>query len=37
MRFTVNHDGEVVLQKTDRRSTRKPDRFDAVRGKAYVK
>ena len=37
LRSPVNHDGAVVLQKTDRRSTRKPDWFDAVRGKACVK
>ena len=37
MQFTVNRDGEVVLHKAERRSARRSDRFDAVRGKADVK
>ena len=35
--FAVNRAGEVVLQKTSTRAKRKPDRFEAVRGKADVK
>ena len=35
--FTVNRAGEVVLQKAGVRESRKPDRFEAARGKADVK
>ncbi len=37
--FAVNADGDVVLHKVaaGRRSTKKPDRFEAARGKADVK
>jgi len=35
--FAVNRDGEVVLQKTDPRPTRKRDRFEQIRGKADIK
>ena len=37
LEFAVNRAGEVVLQKTSTRAKRKPDRFEAVRGKADVK
>lgn len=35
--FAVNRDGEVVLHKTSQQPRRKPDRFEAARGKADVK
>ncbi len=35
--FAVNREGEVVLHKVGARTTRKPDRFEAARGKADVK
>ena len=35
--FAVNRDGEVVLQRTENTARRKPDRFEAARGKADVK
>ncbi|MEF8755886.1 MAG: AbrB/MazE/SpoVT family DNA-binding domain-containing protein [Accumulibacter sp.] len=35
--FAVNKDGELLMHKMDERSGRKPDRFDAARGKADVK
>jgi AbrB family looped-hinge helix DNA binding protein len=35
--FTVNGDGEVVLQRADTTRRRKPDRLEAARGKADVK
>ncbi len=35
--FAVNRDGDVVIHKVGARPRRKPDRFDAVRGKANVK
>ena len=35
--FAVNRDGEVVIHKVDARTNRKPDRFEAARGKADVK
>jgi AbrB family looped-hinge helix DNA binding protein len=35
--FAVNQDGEVVIHKADVSSKRKPDRFEAVRGRADVK
>jgi AbrB family looped-hinge helix DNA binding protein len=37
LEFTVNGDGEVVLQRADKTRQRKPDRFEAARGKADVK
>lgn len=39
--FAINHDGQLVLQKAESAARaskgRKPDRFDAARGKADVK
>lgn len=35
--FVVNRQGEVVLLKTGAKPARKPDRFEAARGKAQVK
>ena len=35
--FAVNRAGEVVLHKSGARAGRKPDRFEAMRGKADVK
>ena len=35
--FAVNGEGEVVIRKTAARTSRKPDRFEAARGKADVK
>jgi AbrB family looped-hinge helix DNA binding protein len=35
--FAVNDEGSVVIQKAGARAQRKPDRFEAVRGKAEVK
>jgi AbrB family looped-hinge helix DNA binding protein len=35
--FAVNRDGDVVLHKVNARPSRKPDRFEAARGKADVK
>lgn len=35
--FAVNRDGDVVIQKVGARPNRKPDRFEAARGKADVK
>jgi antitoxin PrlF len=35
--FAVNRDGDVVIHKVGARSSRKPDRFEAARGKADVK
>ena len=35
--FAVNRTGEVVLHKSGARAGRKPDRFEAMRGKADVK
>ena len=35
--FAVNRDGDVVIHKAGARASRKPDRFEAVRGKADVK
>lgn len=35
--FDVNRDGEVVLRRAKESARRKPDRFEAVRGKADVK
>lgn len=37
LNFAVNREGEVVLNKAERKSVRKPDRFDTARGKADVK
>jgi hypothetical protein len=37
LEFTVNGDGEVVLQRADKTRRRKPDCFEAARGKADVK
>ncbi len=35
--FAVNKEGEVVIHKVGARASRKPDRFEAARGKADVK
>ena len=35
--FAVNREGEVVIHKVGARTSRKPDRFEAARGKADVK
>lgn len=35
--FAVNKEGEVVIHKVGARPSRKPDRFEAARGKADVK
>jgi AbrB family looped-hinge helix DNA binding protein len=35
--FAVNRDGDVAIRKAGARSSRKPDRFGAARGKADVK
>jgi len=35
--FGVNRDGDVVIHKVAARPARKPDRFEAARGKADVK
>lgn len=35
--FAVNRDGEVVIHKVGARAGRRPDRFEAARGKADVK
>ena len=37
LNFAANRDGEVVLNKAERKSVRKPDRFDTARGKSDVK
>jgi hypothetical protein len=35
--FAVNKEGEVVIHRVEVSANRKPDRFEAVRGKADVK
>jgi len=35
--FAVNRDGDVVIKKVSARPGRKPDRFEAARGKADIK
>lgn len=35
--FAINHDGDVVIQKTGTRLTPKSDRFEAARGSADIK
>jgi len=35
--FAVNREGDVVIHKAGARAKRKPDRFEAARGKADVK
>jgi len=35
--FAVNQDGEVVILKAEGSAKRRPDRFEAARGKADVK
>lgn len=37
VQFAVNNDGDVVIHKAEARASRKPDRFEAARGKADVK
>ena len=34
--FAVNREGDVVIHKVGARTSRKPDRFEAARGKADV-
>ncbi len=36
LNFVLNRDGEVVLNKVDTASAKKPDRFEAVRGRADI-
>lgn len=35
--FAVNRDGDVVIHKAAARARRKPDQFEAARGKADIK
>ena len=35
--FAVNQEGEVVIHRTKGSAKRKPDRFEAARGKADIK
>ena len=37
VQFAVNREGDVVIHKVGARAGRKPDRFEAVRGKADIK
>ena len=37
VQFAVNREGDVVIHKADARTSRKPDRFEAARGKANIK
>ena len=37
VQFAVNREGDVVIHKAGARTSRKPDRFEAARGKADVK
>jgi antitoxin PrlF len=37
VQFAVNREGDVVIHKAGARARRKPDRFEAARGKAEVK
>lgn len=37
VKFDVNKAGEVVIHKVGARTSRRPDRFEAARGKADVK
>ncbi len=37
VQIAVNQGGDVVIHKVGARANRKPDRFDAARGKADVK
>ena len=37
VQFAANRDGDVVIHKVGGRASRKPDRFEAARGKADVK
>lgn len=37
VQFAVNRDGDVVIHKVGARASRRPDRFEAARGKADVK
>lgn len=36
VQFAVNRDGDVVIHKAGGRASRKPDRFEAARGKADI-
>ncbi len=35
--FAINREGDVVIHKAGARKSRKPDRFEAARGKADIK
>ena len=35
--FAISRDGEVVIHKADTHPSRKPDRFEAARGRADIK
>ena len=37
VQFAVNRDGDVVIHKVGARASRKPDRFEAARGKSDIK
>jgi AbrB family looped-hinge helix DNA binding protein len=37
VQFAVNREGDVVIHKAEARTSRKPDRFEAARGKADIK
>jgi AbrB family looped-hinge helix DNA binding protein len=37
VQFAVNREGDVVIHKVGARAKRKPDRFEAARGKADIK
>lgn len=37
VQFAVNREGDVVIHKVGARASRKPDRFDAARGRADIK
>lgn len=37
VQFAVNRDGDVVIHKVGARASRKPDRFEAARGKGDIK
>jgi AbrB family looped-hinge helix DNA binding protein len=37
VQFGFNQEGDVVIRKVDAKASRKPDRFEAARGKADIK
>ena len=37
VQFAINQEGDVVIRKVGARASRKPDRFEAARGKADIK